>query len=158
MFAEPSARTQDLLDRMRAFFDRHIYPNEARHHEELHQRRQAGTAWEPMTLIEELKPLARQAGLWNLFLPHSHRAPEGLSNLDYAQLCELMGRVMWSAEVFNCTAPDTGNMETIERYGSEAKKDQWLEPLLRGEIRSAFLMTDPDVASSDATNIECSNE
>ena len=140
---------------MRGFFDRHIYPNEAHHHEELYQRRQAGTAWEPMTLIDELKPLARQAGLWNLFLPHSHRAPEGLSNLDYAPLCELMGRVTWSAEVFNCNAPDTGNMETIEHYGSEAHQDRWLEPLLRGEIRSAFLMTEPAVASSDATNIQC---
>ena len=137
MFAEPSARTQDLLDRMRVFFDQHIYPNEARHH-------------------EELKPKARAAGLWNLFLPHSHRAPEGLSNLDYATLCEQMGRVMWSAEIFNCNAPDTGNMETIERYGTEAQKDLWLEPLLRGEIRSAFLMTEPAVASSDATNIQCS--
>ncbi len=156
MFAEPSARTQDLLARMRAFFDEHIYPNEARHHEELHARRKAGTAWEPMDLIEELKPKARAAGLWNLFLPHSHRAPEGLSNLDYAPLCEQMGRVMWSSEVFNCNAPDTGNMETIERYGSEAHKDRWLEPLLRGEIRSAFLMTEPEVASSDATNIQCS--
>ena len=156
MFAEPSARTQDLLDRMRAFFDAHIYPNEARHHEELHQRRRNDTQWEPLTLTEELKPKARAAGLWNLFLPHSHRAPEGLNNLDYAPLCEQMGRVMWSAEVFNCNAPDTGNMETIERYGSEAQKDQWLEPLLRGEIRSAFLMTEPAVASSDATNIQCS--
>ena len=156
MFAEPSARTQDLLDRMRAFFDEHIYPNEARHHEELHRRRRADTQWEPLDLIEELKPKARAAGLWNLFLPHSHRAPEGLSNLDYAPLCEQMGRVMWSSEVFNCNAPDTGNMETIERYGTEAQKDQWLEPLLRGEIRSAFLMTEPAVASSDATNIQCS--
>jgi len=156
MFAEPSARTQDLLDRMRAFFDEHIYPNEARHHEELHRRRRADTQWEPMDLIEELKPKARAAGLWNLFLPHSHRAPEGLNNLDYAPLCEQMGRVMWSAEIFNCNAPDTGNMETIERYGTEAQKDQWLEPLLRGEIRSAFLMTEPAVASSDATNIQCS--
>ena len=156
MFAEPSPRTRDLLDRMGAFFDQHIHPNEARHHEELHARRKAGTEWEPLALIEELKPLARKAGLWNLFLPHSHRAPEGLSNLDYAPLCEQMGRVMWSAEVFNCNAPDTGNMETIERYGSEAQKDRWLEPLLRGEIRSAFLMTEPAVASSDATNIQCS--
>jgi acyl-CoA dehydrogenase len=156
MFAEPSARTQDLLERMRSFFDRHIYPNEARYHEELHQARKAGTEWEPMALIEELKPLARQEGLWNLFLPHSHRAPEGLSNLDYAPLCEQMGRVTWSSEVFNCNAPDTGNMETIERYGTAAQQDQWLEPLLRGEIRSAFLMTEPAVASSDATNIQCS--
>jgi acyl-CoA dehydrogenase len=156
MFAEPSARTQDLLNRMRDFFDAHIYPNEARHHEELHRRRRNDTQWEPLDLIEELKPKARAAGLWNLFLPHSHRAPEGLSNLDYAPLCEQMGRVMWSAEIFNCNAPDTGNMETIERYGTEAQKDQWLEPLLRGEIRSAFLMTEPAVASSDATNIQCS--
>jgi acyl-CoA dehydrogenase len=156
MFAEPSARTQDLLTRMRAFFDEHIYPNEARHHAELHRRRRNDTQWEPLDLIEELKPKARAAGLWNLFLPHSHRAPEGLSNLDYAPLCEQMGRVMWSSEVFNCNAPDTGNMETIERYGTEAQKDRWLEPLLRGEIRSAFLMTEPAVASSDATNIQCS--
>ena len=156
MFAEPSARTQDLLERMRSFFDRHIYPNEGRYHEELHRARKAGTEWEPMALIEELKPLARQEGLWNLFLPHSHRAPEGLSNLDYAPLCEQMGRVTWSSEVFNCNAPDTGNMETIERYGTVAQQDQWLEPLLRGEIRSAFLMTEPAVASSDATNIQCS--
>ena len=156
MFADPSPRTRDLLDRMATFFDHHIYPNEARHHDELHQRRKAGTEWQPLTLIDDLKPLARAAGLWNLFLPHSHRAPEGLSNLDYAPLCEQMGRVMWSGEVFNCNAPDTGNMETIERYGSEAHKDRWLEPLLRGDIRSAFLMTEPAVASSDATNIQCS--
>ena len=156
MFAEPSARTQDLLERMRSFFDRHIYPNEGRYHEELHRARKTGTEWEPTALIEELKPLARQEGLWNLFLPHSHRAPEGLSNLDYAPLCELMGRVTWSSEVFNCNAPDTGNMETIERYGTAAQQDRWLEPLLRGEIRSAFLMTEPAVASSDATNIQCS--
>ena len=154
MFAEPSARTRDLLDRMLAFFDQHIYPNEARHHEELHVLRQAGNPWQPSALIEELKPIARAAGLWNMFLPHSDRVPEGLNNLDYSPLCEVMGRVSWSGEVFNCSAPDTGNMETIERYGSAAHKDRWLEPLLRGEIRSAFLMTEPAVASSDATNIE----
>ena len=156
MFAEPSARTRDLLDRMLAFFDQHIYPNEARHHEELHVLRQAGNPWQPSALIEELKPIARAAGLWNMFLPHSDRVPEGLNNLDYSPLCEVMGRVSWSGEVFNCSAPDTGNMETIERYGTAAHKDRWLEPLLRGEIRSAFLMTEPAVASSDATNIQTS--
>ena len=156
MFAEPSPRTRELLDRMQAFYDQHIYPNEARHHEELHLARKKELEWQPSVLIEELKPLARKAGLWNMFLPHSPRAPEGLSNLDYAPLCELMGRVSWSGEVFNCSAPDTGNMETIDRYGTEEQKDQWLEPLLRGEIRSAFLMTEPAVASSDATNIQTS--
>ena len=156
MLWERNSRTVELLDRLKAFFDRHIYPNEARYEEELLAKRAAGNPWQPSTLVEELKPIAREAGLWNLFLPHSEREPNGLSNLDYAPLCEIMGRVTWSAEVFNCSAPDTGNMETIERYGTEAQKDQWLEPLLRGEIRSAFLMTEPAVASSDATNIQCS--
>ncbi|NDP60375.1 MAG: acyl-CoA dehydrogenase, partial [Oxalobacteraceae bacterium] len=113
-----------------------------------------GNRWLATELMERLKPLAREQGLWNLFLPKSERAPEGLSNLDYAPLCEIMGRVGWAPEVFNCSAPDTGNMETIERYGVEAHKVEWLEPLLRGEIRSAFAMTEPAVASSDATNIE----
>ncbi|HAT31655.1 MAG TPA: acyl-CoA dehydrogenase, partial [Janthinobacterium sp.] len=113
-----------------------------------------GNRWLPTEIIERLKPLARQQGLWNLFLPQSTRAPQGLSNLDYAPLCEIMGRVGWAPEVFNCAAPDTGNMETLERYGSEQHKRDWLEPLLRGEIRSAFAMTEPGVASSDATNIE----
>ena len=134
--------------------DEHIYPNEKRFFQEIADNRAKGNAWVPTKLIEELKPLARKAGLWNLFLPHSKRAPEGLSNLEYAPLCEIMGRVPFAAEVFNCSAPDTGNMETFERYASEALKDQWLEPLLRGEIRSAFLMTEPEVASSDATNIQ----
>jgi acyl-CoA dehydrogenase len=138
------------------FFDEQVYPNEARYHEEILRNRQAGNAWVPTDVIEELKPRAREQGLWNLFLPRSPRAPQGLSNLEYAPLCEIMGRVPWAAEVFNCSAPDTGNMETIERYGSEAHKDRWLEPLLAGEIRSAFLMTEPAVASSDATNIQCS--
>ena len=138
-----------------AFMDEHIYPNEHRFHSEILENRKKGNPWIPTKIVEELKPKARTAGLWNLFLPHSKRAPEGLSNLEYAPLCEIMGRVTFAAEVFNCSAPDTGNMETIERYGSEEHKKQWLEPLLRGEIRSAFLMTEPDVASSDATNIQC---
>ena len=150
-----SPKVQQKREQLLAFFDQHIYPNEARFLAEVEANRAAGNAWRPTTLIEELKPLARKAGLWNLFLPRSPRAPEGLSNLEYAPLCEIMGRVTWAAEVFNCSAPDTGNMETLERYASEALKDQWLAPLLRGELRSAFLMTEPEVASSDATNIQC---
>ena len=150
-----SPRVQALRERLMAFMDEHIYPNEERYEAEVEANRAAGNAWVPTRLIEELKPKARAAGLWNLFLPNSPRAPEGLSNLEYAPLCEIMGRVTWAAEVFNCSAPDTGNMETLERYANETLKDRWLEPLLRGEIRSAFLMTEPDVASSDATNIQC---
>ncbi len=126
--------------------------------DEIAQNRANGNAWIPTKIVEELKPLAQKAGLWNLFLPKSTRAPQGLSNLEYAPLCEIMGRVPFAAEVFNCSAPDTGNMETFERYASEELKDKWLEPLLRGEIRSAFLMTEPDVASSDATNVQCKIE
>ncbi len=148
-------KVKDMQTRLLAFMDAHIYPNEARFFAEIAQNRAQGNAWIPTRLIEELKPKAQAAGLWNLFLPMSTRAPEGLSNLEYAPLCEIMGRVPFAAEVFNCSAPDTGNMETIERYGTEAQKDQWLEPLLRGEIRSAFLMTEPEVASSDATNVQC---
>ncbi|CAM5782755.1 acyl-CoA dehydrogenase family protein [Ottowia pentelensis] len=152
---EYSTKVKDMQARLLAFMDEHIYPNENAFYAEIAANRAKGNAWIPTQIIEELKPKARKAGLWNLFLPRSTRAPEGLSNLEYAPLCEIMGRVAWAPEVFNCAAPDTGNMETIERYGSEANKDQWLEPLLRGEIRSAFLMTEPAVASSDATNIEC---
>jgi acyl-CoA dehydrogenase len=147
-------KVKTLQARLIAFMDEHIYPNEKRFFQEIAENRAKGNAWIPTKLIEELKPLARKAGLWNLFLPHSKRAPEGLSNLEYAPLCEIMGRVPFAAEVFNCSAPDTGNMETFERYASESLKDQWLEPLLRGEIRSAFLMTEPELASSDATNIQ----
>ncbi|MBM3386592.1 MAG: acyl-CoA dehydrogenase, partial [Betaproteobacteria bacterium] len=150
-----SPRVKAMQARLLAFMDEHIYPNENRYIQELEAKRANGKVWQPCTLIEELKPKARAAGLWNLFLPKSTRAPEGLSNLEYAPLCEIMGRVPWAAEVFNCSAPDTGNMETLERYASEAIKDRWMEPLLKGEIRSAFLMTEPEVASSDATNIQC---
>ncbi|MES2422800.1 MAG: acyl-CoA dehydrogenase family protein [Pseudomonadota bacterium] len=156
MHFDYSPKVKELQARLLAFMDTHIYPNEARFLQEIAANRAKGNAWIPTTLIEELKPKARAAGLWNLFLPHSPRAPEGLSNLEYAPLCEIMGRVPWAPEVFNCSAPDTGNMETIARYGTESHKDQWLEPLLKGEIRSAFLMTEPEVASSDATNIQCS--
>ncbi|MFC6282683.1 MULTISPECIES: acyl-CoA dehydrogenase family protein [Polaromonas] len=156
MLWEHSAKTTDLLKRMNAFYEEHIYPNEGRHHEEMNAFRRAGDPWQPVPLVDELKVIARKAGLWNMFLPHAHGDIEGISNLDYAPLCEIMGRVSWSGEVFNCSAPDTGNMETLERYATKAQKDQWLEPLLRGEIRSAFLMTEPAVASSDATNIQCS--
>jgi len=147
---EYSPRVQELRKKLIAFMDEHIYPNEPKWNAHVRSEKR----WTPVPIIEELKPKARKAGLWNLFLPHSKRAPEGLSNLEYAPLCEIMGRVGWAPEVFNCSAPDTGNMETIERYGSEAQKKEWLEPLLRGEIRSAFLMTEPAVASSDATNIQ----
>ena len=151
-----SPKVENLRAELTRFFDQHIYPNEAAYSEELRGNRTTGNAWRALRVIEDLKPRARERGLWNLFLPRSSRAPEGLSNLEYAPLCEIMGRVMWAPEVFNCSAPDTGNMETIERYGTEAQKDRWLEPLLAGEIRSAFLMTEPAVASSDATNIQCS--
>ncbi|MFM1926324.1 MAG: (R)-benzylsuccinyl-CoA dehydrogenase [Pseudomonadota bacterium] len=152
---EYSPKVKDMQARLLAFMDEHIYPNEARFFEEIAANRAKGNAWVPTQIVEELKPKAKAAGLWNLFLPKSTRAPQGLSNLEYAPLCEIMGRVPFAAEIFNCSAPDTGNMETLERYASESLKDEWLEPLLRGKIRSAFLMTEPDVASSDATNIEC---
>ena len=148
-------KVQELRHKLTSFFDEHIYPNERVFNSEVAANRTNGNAWIPTELIETLKEKARDAGLWNLFLPASERGA-GLSNLEYAPLCEIMGRVPWAPEVFNCSAPDTGNMETIERYGSDQQKQQWLEPLLQGEIRSAFLMTEPDVASSDATNIQCS--
>src|SRR5262245_5640326 len=138
-----------LQDKVRNFMDRHIYPNEARYAHEV----ETGERWQPTALMEELKKKARLEGLWNLFLPHSPRGA-GLSNLEYAPLCEIMGRSPMASEAFNCSAPDTGNMETLELYGNEEQKKKWLEPLLAGEIRSGFAMTEPGVASSDATNIE----
>jgi acyl-CoA dehydrogenase len=159
---EYSERTRQLQKQLQRFMDEQIYPAEARYHAEMEANTQAGKRWTPLQTIEQLKPKAREQGLWNLFLPptaggagsrHSGR-DFGLSNLEYAPLAEIMGRVPWSSEVFNCSAPDTGNMETIERYGSEELKRRWLDPLLDGKIRSAFAMTEPAVASSDATNIE----
>jgi acyl-CoA dehydrogenase len=146
---EYSARTQDLATRLTAFMHEHVYPNEKRHAREVAE----GDRWQPIKLIDELKARAGAQGLWNLFLPQS-KLGAGLTNLEYAPLCEIMGRVPWSAEVFNCSAPDTGNMETLERYGTPEQKQQWLAPLLAGTIRSCFAMTEPAVASSDATNIE----
>ena len=148
-------KVQALQARLLAFMQDHVLPREHDYHAQLDANRANGNAWLPSAVIEELKPKARAAGLWNLFLPESERGA-GLTNLEYAPLAEIMGSVPWSSEVFNCSAPDTGNMETIERYGKPEHKAQWLAPLLRGEIRSAFLMTEPAVASSDATNIETS--
>jgi acyl-CoA dehydrogenase len=139
-----------LLERLRAFMDEHVYPNEARFYQEIENNR-----WAPTQMIEELKPKARDAGLWNLFLPDKEHGA-GLTNLEYAPLCEVMGRSIPAAEVFNCSAPDTGNMEVLARYGTEEQKQRWLKPLLAGEIRSCFAMTEPAVASSDATNIQAS--
>jgi acyl-CoA dehydrogenase len=144
-----SDKVTALRDKLQGFMDRHVYPNEARHAHEI----ETGDRWQPTALMEELKAKARLEGLWNLFLPHSPRGA-GLSNLDYAPLCEIMGRSPMASEAFNCSAPDTGNMETLELYGSEDQKKQWLTPLLAGEIRSCFAMTEPAVASSDAANIE----
>ena len=146
---EYSARTRQLLERLDGFMRAHVYPNEVRHAREIAE----GDRWRPIALMEELKAQARTEGLWNLFLPES-KSGAGLTNLEYAPLCETMGRVPWAPEVFNCSAPDTGNMETLERYGTPEQKKAWLEPLLAGTIRSAFAMTEPAVASSDATNIE----
>ena len=143
--------TKQLMARLSAFMDEYIYPNEARFEDEVAQ----GDRWQPLALMEELKGNARAQGLWNLFLPHDQHGT-GLSNYEYAPLAEIMGRVEWASEAFNCSAPDTGNMEVLLRYGTEEQKRAWLEPLLAGEIRSAFAMTEPDVASSDATNIASS--
>jgi len=147
-----SQRTQDLQARVGRFMDEHVYPAEAAFAAEIEANTRAGKRWTPLQLIEGLKTKARAQGLWNLFLPESELGA-GLTNQEYAPLAEIMGRVPWASEVFNCSAPDTGNMETLVRYGTPAQKQRWLEPLLDGRIRSAFAMTEPDVASSDATNI-----
>jgi acyl-CoA dehydrogenase len=150
-----SPRTVELQDKLQRFMDAHIYPAEARYFAEVQANTAAGKRWTPLQLIEDLKPLARAQGLWNLFLPDSELGA-GLSNQEYAPLAEVMGRVPWASEVFNCSAPDTGNMEVLVRYGTPEQKKRWLKPLLEGRIRSAFAMTEPDVASSDATNIAAS--
>ena len=147
-----SPRTQELQAKVARFMDEHVTPNEGRYWQEIEANTQAGKRWTPLALIEELKRKARAQGLWNLFLPESDYGA-GLTNQEYAPLAEIMGRTPWASEVFNCSAPDTGNMETLVRYGSAEQKARWLEPLLDGKIRSAFAMTEPDVASSDATNI-----
>jgi acyl-CoA dehydrogenase len=147
---EYSARTKDLLARLKTFMDEHIYPNEHIYHEQV-----AADRWGNPPIVDELKVKARAAGLWNLFLPESEHGA-GLTNVEYAPLCEAMGRVHFCPQVFNCAAPDTGNIETIERYGTPQQKAEWLPRMLSGEIRSAFAMTEPDVASSDATNIRSS--
>ena len=162
-----SPRTQELQARLHAFMDEHVYPAEAAYHAEIEANTQAGKRWTPLQVIETLKPKARATGLWNLFLPPSADGTQGharaqgdaefsfgLSNQDYAPLAEIMGAVPWSSEVFNCSAPDTGNMEVFARYGTAEHKQRWLAPMLDGRIRSAFAMTEPAVASSDATNIE----
>jgi acyl-CoA dehydrogenase len=145
-----SQKTSDLQKRLTAFMEEHVYPNEQRFHDEIQRER-----WTPTRIVEELKSKARTAGLWNLFLPNDEQGA-GLTNLEYAPLCEIMGRSAMAPEVFNCSAPDTGNMEVLARYGTAEQKEQWLKPLLAGEIRSCFAMTEPAVASSDATNIEAS--
>ena len=147
---EYSERTKELKARVEAFMDRYVLPNEQVYYEQLEE---GPTRWKVVPILEELKEKAKAEGLWNLFLPESERGA-GLTNMEYAPLCEVMGRVGWGAEVFNCSAPDTGNMEVLERYGTPEHKKLYLEPLLNGEIRSAFAMTEPRVASSDATNIE----
>lgn len=147
-----SDKTKELMARLNRFMDTHVYPNEKTYDDQMAAFRKAGNPWQVPQIIEDLKIKAQAEGLWNLFLPESERGG-GLTNLEYASLCEIMGRVGWSSEVFNCAAPDTGNMEVLERYGNERHKREYLEPLLAGKIRSAFLMTEPDVASSDATNI-----
>jgi acyl-CoA dehydrogenase len=150
MHFEHSAKVTDLQRRLSAFMDEHVYPNERTYHHQIAE----GDRWRPTAIVEDLKPKARAAGLWNLFLPESEYGA-GLTNVEYAPLCEIMGRVPgFGPEVFNCSAPDTGNMEVLVRYGSEAQRTQWLDPLLDGKIRSCFAMTEPDVASSDATNIK----
>jgi acyl-CoA dehydrogenase len=147
-----SDKVKALQEKLQRFMDDHVYQNERRFDEEVAENTRRGQRWTPTRLIEDLKPKARAQGLWNLWWPKAHGGE--LGNVEYAPLCEIMGRVFWAPEVFNCSAPDTGNMETLILYGNAAQKKRWLEPLAEGRIRSCFAMTEPDVASSDATNIQ----
>lgn len=160
MHFEYSEKVKYLQKKLSAFMDEHIYPNEQLFAAQIEENTLNGNRWSPVQIIEDLKPKARAEGLWNLFLPHESdpdgKYGGGLTNLEYAPLCEIMGRSPMAAEVFNCSAPDTGNMEVLARYGTEEQKREWLTPLLEGEIRSCFAMTEPEVASSDATNIQSS--
>jgi acyl-CoA dehydrogenase len=155
---QTTPRAEDLKGRLQAFFDEHVLPAEHAVEAEINANRHAGNVWKPLRVVEALKPKAKAAGLWNLCMPHkSERFPDPLSNVEYAPLCEIMGRATpwwWASEIFNCNPPDSGNMETLELYATEAQKRQWLDPLADGRIRSSFAMTEPDVASSDATNVQ----
>ncbi len=151
MLPELSAKVEDLLEKVSKFMDDNVYPNEKKIVAEIAE----GDRWQPSQILEGIKAKAKEQGLWNLFLPDSDRGA-GLTNYEYAHLCEMMGRTQFGPEAFNCSAPDTGNMETLERYASDEVKKEWMAPLLEGKIRSAFAMTEPEVASSDATNIESS--
>ncbi|MGZ0188254.1 MAG: acyl-CoA dehydrogenase family protein, partial [Alphaproteobacteria bacterium] len=148
---EYSDQTKEVCARVEDFMERHILPNEQKYYDQLDE---GDTRWQVVPILEEVKQKAKDEGLWNYFLPESLNGA-GMTNLEYAPVCEIMGRVHWASEAFNCSAPDTGNMEVLERYGTAEQKKEWLEPLLNGEMRSAFAMTEPAVASSDATNIEC---
>ncbi len=152
-----SPKVKGLQEKLQDFMNSYVYPNDQKYLEEVaHNRVEKNNPWLPTEVVEGLKPKARDAGLWNLWQPKGHGG--SLTNLEYAPLCEIMGRLQWASEVFNCSAPDTGNMETLLRYGTDEQQDQWLTPILTGDNRSAFLMTEPQVASSDATNIECKIE
>ena len=152
MYFEHSDKVKELMEKLTNFMEEYIYPNEKVYEEQL---RESEDRWDTPPIMEELKAKAKEQGLWNLFLPKSH-CEDGLTNVEFAPLCEIMGRSLMAPEVFNCNAPDTGNMEVLIKYGTEEQKEKWLKPLLDGEIRSAFAMTEPLVASSDATNIEAS--